>query len=72
MNSIEDPVWICLPCGTIYGNRAMGVATIHVDTCGVCGKYDYCTEPRDFGHLRKGWRDDYKELFKKGSTLGPS
>lgn len=49
------PAWICLDCGRKYGNRAIGVATFHEDTCGICGEIKSCTEPRDFGHLVLDW-----------------
>lgn len=61
MTSITPPVekpypaWICEACGTKYGNREVGVATWHKNTCGVCGEEAFVTEPRDFGHLRTGW-----------------
>jgi hypothetical protein len=29
--------------------------TVHKGVCGVCGNEAMVTEPRDFGHLRKGW-----------------
>ena len=49
------PDWICRPCGFAYGrfpsqDRA---STYHQDTCGICGEFTTCTEPRDFGHLRE-------------------
>jgi hypothetical protein len=49
------PNWICRPCGFAYG-RFPGqdrVSTYHQDTCGICGEFTACSEPRDFGHLRK-------------------
>ena len=49
------PTWICRPCGFAYG-RFPGqdrVSTYHQDTCGICGELTACSEPRDFGHLRK-------------------
>jgi len=60
VTNVEYPTWVCLPCGSIYGRRAMGIATIHYDTCGICGKYSYCTEPRDFGHLKEDWYENNK------------
>jgi hypothetical protein len=51
----EYPVWICHPCGQRWGRRECGVATWHEDECGVCGKTEMVTEPRDYGHLRDGW-----------------
>ena len=46
------PQWVCVDCGTKHGNRPCGVATVHEDICGVCGKLTSVTEPRDFGHLK--------------------
>jgi hypothetical protein len=49
------PDWICRPCGFAYG-RFPGqdrVSTYHQDTCDICGEVTACSEPRDFGHLRK-------------------
>jgi hypothetical protein len=54
------PEWICKPCGDKYGNRPVGLATWHVDTCDVCGEVTEVTEPRDFGHLKQGWENDHK------------
>jgi hypothetical protein len=49
------PAWICRPCGFAYGRFPSQdrVSTYHTDTCGICGEVTACTEPRDFGHLRK-------------------
>lgn len=52
----EYPAWICSECGGKYGRRKCGVATFHMDTCGVCGEKKMVTEPRDFGHLKDGWK----------------
>lgn len=52
------PDWICNTCGKTYGKRPNGIpfgATYHVEKCGICGKVVEVTEPRDFGHLKKGW-----------------
>jgi hypothetical protein len=52
------PDWICNTCGKNYGNRPEGNpygATYHINECGICGKTTEVTEPRDFGHLKKGW-----------------
>lgn len=51
------PDWICFPCGEKYGRKQVGIATWHVGTCDVCGQTDAVTEPRDFGHLKKNWRE---------------
>lgn len=50
------PRWICAPCGTKYGKRPAGISTWHTDTCGICGAATVVTEPRDYGHLKKGWQ----------------
>jgi hypothetical protein len=49
------PDWICRPCGFAYGRfpHTYRVSTYHQDTCGICGEFTTCTEPRDFGHLRQ-------------------
>jgi hypothetical protein len=49
------PDWICRPCGFAYGRfpHTYRVSTYHQDTCGICGEFTTCTEPRDFGHLKK-------------------
>ena len=59
------PAWVCNDCGTKLGKWfASGgytgskghCATMHYDTCDVCGKHDVpCTEPRDYGHLIDDW-----------------
>lgn len=51
------PAWICSPCGRKHGRRECGIATFHVDECGVCGQTAMVTEPRDFGHLRDTWKE---------------
>jgi rubrerythrin len=49
------PSWICRPCGFAYGRFPSQdrVSTYHQDTCDICGEVTACSEPRDFGHLRK-------------------
>jgi hypothetical protein len=32
------------------------MATWHEGECGVCGLASMVTEPRDFGHLKDGWK----------------
>ncbi len=53
------PAWICVPCGRLYGHGSkFASSTMHTGACGVCGREDVpVTEPRDFGHLRDGWRN---------------
>lgn len=51
------PIWICRECGDKYGQRPVGIASWHVNNCGVCGKRSWVTEPRDYGHLRDEWRN---------------
>lgn len=50
------PDWICINCGNKYGRRQPAYATWHSNTCDICGQADLVTEPRDFGHLKDGWR----------------
>lgn len=54
------PAWICWDCGIKYGKGDCKVATWHQDTCGVCGNDKFCTEPRDFGHLKDSWKKHNK------------
>lgn len=51
------PDWICADCGDKYGNKECGVSTWHMDICDICGETKPVTEPRDFGHLKKGWEN---------------
>ena len=53
----NQPTWVCYDCGKNYGSFKAGTATWHSDTCGVCGRYRACTEPRDFGYLLLGWKN---------------
>jgi hypothetical protein len=50
------PMWVCADCAKEYGRHAIGIATWHKGTCGVCGRVTGVTEPRDCGHLRNGWQ----------------
>ena len=50
------PSFICAECGELHGRRVPGIATWTVMPCDLCGRNVPCTEPRDFGHLRMGWR----------------
>lgn len=57
----KQPAWVCQPCGVKYGAkpRACFDATFHEGKCGVCGNRGvYVTEPRDFGRLRTGWKEE--------------
>lgn len=51
------PAWVCLACGTKHGRRPVGIATWHIDECGICGETVAVTDPRDFGHLKQGWNE---------------
>jgi hypothetical protein len=53
----DYPLWICMPCGQKYGKKECGTATWHVGSCDVCDAIRSVTEPRDFGHLKDGWRN---------------
>lgn len=58
INWSKYPDWICNVCGKAYGKRPEGNpygATYHIDECDICGEVCEVTEPRDFGHLKKGW-----------------
>jgi rRNA maturation protein Nop10 len=56
MTTEEYPMWVCSPCGQKYGKKECGVATWHLDECGICGEREAVAEPRDFGHLKDGWQ----------------
>lgn len=49
------PDWVCSACGHAHGRGVPPnhVSTWHEDTCGICGRVAACSEPRDFGHLKK-------------------
>lgn len=62
------PEGICQDCGINYGQWHEGgiyrgpehhCATYYLGACGICGKEDAITEPRDYGHLVRNWRDLY-------------
>lgn len=55
------PEWVCIDCGIKHGRKRPGLATWHSENCGICGKYKYVTEPRDFGHLLDGWQNSYRD-----------
>jgi 5-methylcytosine-specific restriction endonuclease McrA len=59
MTAQDYPSWVCLNCGRKHGRGAVPghVSTMHEGLCDVCGKREFVTEPRDFGHLRESWRD---------------
>lgn len=55
------PMWVCIDCGTRYGH-GLPVGhpfTVHDGTCELCGASASVTEPRDFGYLKRGWRQQY-------------
>lgn len=56
----EQPDWVCVPCGLKWGNRwpKNHLATFHNGKCGVCGREDSVTEPRDFRYLKNGWEKE--------------
>lgn len=54
--SSENTEWVCVDCGERYGRRAVGMATFHIDECGVCGQQKAVTQPRDYGYLKTGWQ----------------
>ena len=51
----KQPGWVCMDCGTLYGDGRGRLSAFHEDTCGVCHEVKDCTEARDFGYLDKGW-----------------
>jgi hypothetical protein len=66
------PAWVCSSCGAKYGRRRCGIATWHGGTCGICGIEARVTEPRDFGHLKPGWREQYEQEASNGEVRGAS
>jgi hypothetical protein len=65
----DYPVWVCQNCGEAYGDwykkgNYIGppnfLSTFHMGTCDVCGTTEtIVTEPRDYGHLRPTWKEEY-------------
>jgi len=56
------PPWVCFDCGNKYGRGYPEghVCSVHNGTCGICGEKKGVTEPRDFGHLKLDWREQYE------------
>lgn len=55
----DYPDQVCISCGNRHG-RGMPeghLCTMHLGECGICGETRPVTEPRDFGHLKPGWRE---------------
>lgn len=52
------PTWVCFDCGKKYGRGAPPghVCAVHDGICDICTQTKQVTEPRDFGHLKAGWR----------------
>lgn len=46
----DYPSWVCGVCAENAGGKLKGVATFHVDECGICGSTTSVTEPRDYGY----------------------
>ncbi len=69
--SKNQPNWVCGPCGLKWGNGwpKGHLGTWHDGKCGVCGKEDSVTEPRDFGYLRDFWDFDLRR--KEDAHLSP-
>ena len=57
----EYPRWICSDCGIKYGGRKFvpwtHLGTWHHEKCDICGSVEAVTQPRDYGHLKEGWRE---------------
>ncbi len=55
----EELEWICRMCGEKYCTnvRKAEVSYYHLGVCDICGVYSPTTEPRDFGGLKKDWRE---------------
>lgn len=50
------PSWSCWDCGIKHGSKAKRITTWHYGQCGVCGKNNNVTHPKDFGHFAKWFR----------------
>lgn len=64
----EYPAWVCSDCGDAHGRRPAGICTFHVDVCGICGREEMVTEPRDYGHLKDSW----KEAAQRAASCPPT
>jgi hypothetical protein len=53
----EYPNWACWDCGTKHGTRANFVASWHDGKCDVCKENKAVTEPRDFGHFPRWFKE---------------
>ncbi len=71
-----QPDWVCEDCGTMWGAWFNGseyigptpyYSTFHEGTCGVCGSTASVTEARDYGYLKKGWRQYSESVHLEGS-----
>lgn len=51
---VEYPDWVCESCIKERGARIpeWHCATWHQDKCGLCGREDWVTEPRDAGKTK--------------------
>ena len=50
------PAAICADCGEKHGRRSCGPATWSLGICDICRTTAPLTQPRDFEHLREGWK----------------
>lgn len=66
------PAWVCIDCGNKYGRGYPDghCCTVHNGTCGLCGQTKPVTEPRDFGHLKQGWREQYEREASNADMTG--
>ena len=54
------PNTVCSSCGAKFGNNPRpSFTTWYFGLCDICGCWDSVTQPRDFGHLRENWREEF-------------
>lgn len=61
MSRVEYPEYVCQTCGYAWGRfpKLNRISCWHNGQCGICSAVEVpVTEPRDFGHLRKGWQNE--------------
>ena len=66
------PALVCLDCGNKYGRgyQSGNCCTVHNGSCGICGENKLVTEPRDFGHLKHNWREQYEQEASNANVTG--
>ena len=54
----EQPKQVCYKCGAKHGSFRAGTSNWHQANCGVCGEWQACTLPVNFGYLLVGWQQE--------------